>query len=461
MTARTTQAGAISTRAFFDKFLRVPDGAGRLVPMTLHPAQLRLLDAYDAVDPVTGLPRHPWVHGDWPKKTGKSTNQGGIGVRELTAGTEPDREVIVVGNDYSQSKDITFAAAARFCRRHPWLAKHTRILSDTIVYRETVGDERTGGRHLQEHIMRAVPARDIRSLHGANPVLVIFDELWGFMNYDAIEALSASPARRMSRVLSSSYKGLRSQMREGFPLFDLLQRWQAGSDPGLFVSTLEGPDAYAGVPWVTSRFLEQQRRIYAAVPAKYQRLFENRWAVGGDGNFLTGEEIADAVDATLTEPERGEPGMAYTVGVDLGLTFDWSAVVVSHVGSDHRLVVDAVRFWRGTRQRPVSVSAIEDEVIALSKRFRIERCVVDQLAGTFPRRTLASTRLARNVHGGCGSGPPGPHGHAAQTRVCSPAHPHSTASGTRRTARNHRRRRAKAPGSGPVHQRQRHRCGQA
>ena len=184
-------------------------------------------------------------------------------------------------------------------------------------------------------------------------------------------------------MFSSSYKGLRSQRREGVPLFYLLQRWESKADPHLFVSTLAGLDAWRSIPWIKQSFIEAQRRQFAAVPSKFKRLWENEWSTDDAGSFLTGEEIHAAIDPTITEPERGEPGISYTIGVDLGLTFDWSAVVVSHIGSDHRLVVDAVRFWRGTRQRPVSISVIEDEIIALSKRFHVGRCVLDQWQSHF------------------------------------------------------------------------------
>jgi hypothetical protein len=49
----------------------------------------------------------------------------------------------------------------------------------------------------------------------------------------------------------------------------------------------------------------------------------------------------------------------------------------------HKLIVDAVRFWRGTRQRPVSIMAVEDSIIELSKRFWIARCVLDQWQSSY------------------------------------------------------------------------------
>lgn len=293
------------------------------------------------------------------------------------AGSEPDREVIVVASDYAQSKDIVFASAVRFVRRQPWLDKHIAVKADTLVYRESVKDERTGARHIQEHIMRAVPARDARSLHGVNPTLVIIDETWAQKDYQVIEALAPSPTRRVSRTLYSTYAGLRSQMKEGNPLWDLWQRWKS-NDPHLFVSYIGGPDGWHQVPWITERFIETQRRKFSAVPSKFKRLWENEWATDDTGSFLTGEEIRDAIDPDLSEPATGSEVVRYTLGVDLGLTNDWTAIVVSHIGPDHRLMVDAVRFWRGTRQRPVSITAVEHEIVSLSQRFKINRVTLDQ-----------------------------------------------------------------------------------
>jgi hypothetical protein len=367
----------LSTPEFFAKFLRVPDG-GRLLSLQLHAAQLAALDAWDLLDPQTGLPvydAHLWA---WIKKAGKSATAGGLVLKELVDGIGEDREIIIVASDFEQSKNVTFASAVRYVRRHAWLTKRIRLLGHELIYGQTVTDPRTGGRHLQEHIVREVPARDARSLHGVNPVLVVVDEAWAQNDYGVLEALAPSPTRRVSRTLFCSYAGLRSQMREGNPLWDLWQRWKAATDPRLFVSYIGGPDGWRSIPWIKPSFIESQRRKFASVPSKYRRLWENQWASGDEGSFLSGEEIHAAIDPELSEPAHGLPGIAYTLGVDLGLTFDWSALVLTHISSDHKLTVDAVRFWRGTRSRPVSIMAVEDEIVALSKRFHIGRVVLDQ-----------------------------------------------------------------------------------
>jgi hypothetical protein len=218
------------TRQFFDKFLRVPEG-GRLVPMQLHAEQERALDAWDALDPLTGLPiydAHLWA---WIKKSGKSTGAGGVQLKELVAGIGEDREIIDVASDFEQSKSVTFASSVRFVRRHLWLTKRIQIKNSELVFKETVTDPNTGGRHVQEHIIRAVPARDARSLHGVNPVLVVVDETWAQNDYAVLEALSASPTRKVSRTLVHELRGAEIGDARGRAVVGSLAAMESGHGP--------------------------------------------------------------------------------------------------------------------------------------------------------------------------------------------------------------------------------------
>jgi hypothetical protein len=311
-TKTTPVARSITARQVFAEFLRIPQpGTRALVPMALHPAQGALIGAFDTRG-EDGLPTYPEVAALWIKKAGKSTTGGGLVIAELLGHSgEPDREIIIVASDQEQARTVIFASAARFVRRHPYLTKHCRVLQSEIVYREVVTDERTGGRHIEEHIALAVPGRDARSLHGSNATLTVFDELWAFSDYSILESLARSAARRCPRIAYFSYAGLRSQQRAGNPLWDLWTRWKAGEDSSLFVSYLGGPDGWQSVPWVSARFLDQQRRQFAAVPAKFKRLWLNEWASGDEGAFLTSEEVSDAIDATLPEPETGDTATSY------------------------------------------------------------------------------------------------------------------------------------------------------
>jgi hypothetical protein len=394
--ATTTPSETLTASRVFADFLRVPKpGSRALVPLNLHSAQRAFVDAYDERD-ASGQARYSRLAALWLKKAGKSTTGGGLAVAELVGGSEADREVIIRASDLVQAKSIIFASAVRFVRRHPFLSKHIRILQSELVYRELVTDARTGGRHTEEHVARAVAGRDAKSLHGTNATLTIFDELWTDTDYAVIEALAPSAARLNPRTLIFSYVGLRSQQREGVPIFDLWQQWKAGDDASLFISYLGGANGWKSVPWISERFIEQQRKQFAAVPSKFKRLWLNEWAAGDEDAFLTAEEIADAVDPTLVEPAAGDSGAVYTLGVDLGLKHDYAAAVVTHLDEDGRVIVDAIRYWIGTRTSPVDLTVLEDELVDLASRFRPRRTVFD-----FWQAALLAARLeARHISGG-------------------------------------------------------------
>ena len=332
------------------------------------------------------------------KKSGKSHLAAGLGLTELIGGTEADRKVIMVSSDLAQARDIAFAAALRFVARHPWLQKHLRTFAETIVYAETVTDARTGGRHTEEHILRVVPARDARSLHGSNASLTLIDELHAFDTYDVLEALAPSAARRHPRFVFTTYAGLRAQQRDGNPLWDLWQTWQAGTDPRLHVTYIGGPDGWRSVPWIRAALIDQQRQQFLHVPSKFRRLWLNEWSTGDEAGFLAPEEIAAAIDRTLSEPARGVPGYAYHLGCDAGLTHDMTSVVISHCDPvDAKLVIDVVRLWRGSKAVPVDLQVVEDEIVRLHQRFALKTATFDawqtvHLASRLRRRGLPGVR---------------------------------------------------------------------
>ena len=370
---------AITARAWFKSFHRVPDKATRqLRPIALYPEQQRVVAAWDAVD-AEGLPVYPEVALLWQKKDGKSETCAGLGVCELIGNShESDREIVLSASDFSQSKDVTFAAAKRIVHRHPWLREHVRVLASELVYTETVR-EPSGGSYPQDHILRAVPARDAKSLHGSNPTLVIFDEYWTQRDYDAVEALTSSATRRVTRVLYSSYAGLRVDMVAGNPLYDLwFKRWKEQQDPHLFVSFIGGPDGWKQVPWKTEALMQRERRRFAAVPQKFERLWLNQWATSDAASFLTAAELADAIDDTRTEATEGTPGVAYSIGIDLGLSHDFCALSLVHIDAvTSKLIVDRVDVWRGTKAQPVSLTEVEQAIVGLADRFRVSSCTLD------------------------------------------------------------------------------------
>src|SRR5262249_10862149 len=140
--------------------------------------------------------------------------------------------------------------------------------------------------------------------------------------------------------------------------------------------TVEGERGWRSIPWITERFIAEQRRRFASVPARFERLWLNRW-VSGEGSFLPSDEVHAAVDLTLEESARAEPGVTYRIGGDLGLTHDRAAIVLLHVAGG-KVVIDAIRVWRGDRAHPVSLVAVELAIIELARKFGVASITLDQ-----------------------------------------------------------------------------------
>jgi hypothetical protein len=373
---------------FLPKFVRVPDERTRdLVPMRLHPQQVRFVNAVDLRDPATGLRVHHEFALSFMKKAGKSTSAAALALWALVADDlANDREVIIVASDLAQTKDVIYLTVGKMIERHPWLAKRCRRLSTEIIFTEDAVDPRTGGHYKQDHILRALP-RDVRGLHGSNASCLILDEAWAQDDYDLIEALAPSPARLSPITLYCSYAGLRSQRHKGNPWHDICERATApGSN--VFWAYVGGVDGWRQIPWITQRWIDEMRERFATVPSKFDRLVLNIWSTS-DSAFVTEEEMAAAVDHALTEPTGPAPGTDYALGVDLGLVNDWTALVLVHANTRGYLIVDAVRTWRGTRTEPVDLQSVQDEIVALAQRFGVRKILIDQWQAAFLQQQLA------------------------------------------------------------------------
>lgn len=383
-------------QAFAEAFLRVPEaGTRRLVPMRLHAEQRRLFAAYDAVTPGTGLPQYAELMASWIKKSGKTTTAAAVSLYDLLVNPyEPEaREIIIAGADLDQGVDAVLAQIKRFIRHHEWLRRHLRVLASEVIYREQVREARTGGEYTTEHRIRVIASRDPKSAHGHNASLVICDEWWA-ASPDLAEALAPSAARRAARMLYTTYCGLRASQVAGNPLWDLFTRWKAG-EPGLFVSYIGGPDGWRQIPWITERFINQERRRLAHIPSRFRRLWQNEWSAGDEGTFLSSDEIQAAIDRHLVEPVGGETGVGYSMGVDLGYSWDWAAVTVAHADpATTQLVVDAVRFWRGTKAAPIDLMRVQEEILALGRRFTLQKVLLDQWQGLLLKENLIRLGLS-------------------------------------------------------------------
>lgn len=290
-----------------------------------------------------------------PKKNGKSTLASIVALYGLLGDGEPEPEVYGAAGSKDQAK-IIFRQTIQAIQRNPVLENEVHIFKDAI--------ERKDGRGFYR-----VLSADAPKVHGLNPHMVIWDELWNQRGYDLWEALTHSPARRQPLHFCVTYAGF--DQHEGNLLWDLYQRGLAGSD--LRMHFYWTNDNHAS--WVTDEYLAQQKQ---RLPEHiYRRLHCNEWTSGA-GAFLTREDVDMALDPALGQQWTGESSHAYAVGVDLGLTKDATVVTTAHLDDESgNMVLDNVKTFQGSRAGKVRIEDVEAHLIELDRRFNRPVIVCD------------------------------------------------------------------------------------
>jgi phage FluMu gp28-like protein len=138
----------------------------------------------------------------------------------------------------------------------------------------------------------------------------------------------------------------------------------AYADPLWRVHELPGPPH-----WIDGTRLAGERRRLPE--SSYRRLFLNEWAASED-RLASEDDLAACV--TLDGPLDPRSGIRYAVGLDIGLRHDATVAAVCHAetipGAAHpRIVVDRMQVWRGSRLRPVQLSAVEEWVEEAARRY--------------------------------------------------------------------------------------------
>jgi len=363
---------------FWRTFIRVPDPlSGELVPALPHAGQREVIAALDAIDPATGLRRWPIVYMSWARKCAKDFSFMAYVLFHLAFDRwekEP-RYAAIAAWDAEQTA-ISRRSGEQLIERHDWLRKSYRVLRNTIIFTEEVREPQTGGVYTVEHLAEFL-SRDTKGTHGLNISLKIHNEFWADTSYDFEEALVVSPSRRSPVTIYASYHGLRQDERPGVPLFDLHQRVRAG-DARIFHSYIGGEGDRAPeklVPWRTPQWKADQAALFAHAPNRFRRMVLNVPA-GPDAGLVSFAELEDA-RVSLSEPTTREPGCTYFLCGDLGAVHDWTVLIVGHLDTRNRLVVDLTRDWQGSHDRPVSFMEVGEEIVTLHRRFRLERCVLD------------------------------------------------------------------------------------
>jgi hypothetical protein len=364
----------MTCRQFAERFILIPDQDGALRPPILYPAFASLVDAIDVRDPVTGLRRYSMFDYFTGRKLGKSTLLGIVALYGLIV--DPfggvDREVLMLASDLAQARNIGFQSAVRFIERHPLLRSRCTVKQDEITYTETIVDPRSGGRYKSTSVLRAMP-KDAKGLHGHGAGVVCIDEYWT-VDQDMVDAALPSAARRSPFTLRTSYAGLRSQRHDSVPIYRAWREAERGDNPRVFSVILQGEAAPYQAPWMRREWIEDAR---ASLPApRFERMILNQWSAG-DHALLTAAEIEAAL-TDAPEADRGIPGQAYLYAIDLGISFDWSALCIGHLAADTgQFIVDVIRTWRPEPGQPVNLMDVEREIVDLAQRWKPAKIILD------------------------------------------------------------------------------------
>jgi hypothetical protein len=104
-------------------------------------------------------------------------------------------------------------------------------------------------------------------------------------------------------------------------------------------------------------------------PSEWSKLILCEWVAGDDALTTLEDVIAVMGDYGVLEPQ---PGRRYNLALDIGVKRDRTVLAVGHleraVGGRH-VVVDRLIKWEGAKDNPVSLSDVEEAIVAMSSRY--------------------------------------------------------------------------------------------
>ena len=308
------------------------------------------------VDSRTGLRQYNLALLSTPKKNGKSTMAAMVALYFMFQ-DEPFGEIILTANSKDQSSWVVFDKLVKSLSINPYTFKETIIGDDQIRVKKT------------GTVVRII-APNYRTAAGANPTLVIFDELWGFQLDTARkfwDELVTVPTRKQPLCLVVSYAG----HDEDSLLYELWEKGRSKNKPdNYFFYWIHRNKA----SWITKKYLREQRRRPGMRPNTYLRLHENRW-ISYESSFID----INFYDSCVQKDHRSllaDKSKRLFVGVDIGLRKDTTGIVAVYKQED-RIYLAALKCWRPTLKRPVKLGEVEAYISMLNTNFSIEQVRYD------------------------------------------------------------------------------------
>ena len=353
-------------------------------PLRLEPWQLEIMGEALATADGTGVAPH-WRSAIIivPRKNGKTTMLAAYALYRLF-NDETQPEILLAAASDKQAGRL-FDTCVQFIRRSP-------LLSDGVALREYVGEiSRSDG---GGKILRMASSAD--NLHGYSPSLVVADELHAWTKPSQRKAwaalTTAGGARVNTQVFTITTAGDANE-RESSILGRMLDRNEAVGElekhDGLTISrnhdartliynyaapTKDPMDTAAmklanPASWITEEYLARQASNPELTAEEVLQFHGCVWVAGSQA-WIPAEWWNAAIDRDAEIPIGGR----VTLGVDVGIVHDSTAVVMAHELEDGHALVRA-EVWTPRPGQNVDLTMIEDYIRRVNEEY--------QLAGVF------------------------------------------------------------------------------
>jgi phage terminase large subunit-like protein len=353
--ARESFPQLLTDGTIFDAFCRahIRQSIGQFAgkPLNLEPFQLDFVNELLSRDPETQRRIYQEAVLLLPRKSGKSTLIAALAVFQTIrdAGTEPQVVVAAASRDQAQ---IIFRQIKAFIAASPELSR-------LLTARQYQIDMAGGG------FIRVVSS-DGRLQHGSNPSMVIVDELWAHRDdgelYTALTSGSgareeplavtiSTPGYDREQVLGKIYQRvIETAPDQSFDSDPYYRRIARDPASGFLLYHYGAPDdadpddpkvwrKANPAPWIGEEYLRKQRHKPSSRLEEFRRLHLAQWVNAGEESWLPAGLWQECALPGVTL----DPRLPVSVGIDIGVTYDASAVVLAQKQGD-RIVVES-KVW--------------------------------------------------------------------------------------------------------------------
>lgn len=368
---------------------------GRPLLDTIEPYRRRIFaQALDEFDD-RGRPKYNLILCGRAKKNFKTADLCLAALFALCANDSPGgNQVYVLANDEGQAGD-DLELVKKIVVANAVLASRLTVQRKTILRNDGKG------------ALEILPAKDIAGAHGKTYRFCGFDEIWGYKNWDVLEALAFDPTRPDSQQWITSYASI--YHKPGVPLFDLTAAGWRGSDPRMLFSWYAAdrttdPDLADADPESRANpsrgshepdYLESQRR---RLPAhRYRRLHLNLPGLP-EGAAYKHEVITEVIERDVVV-RLPEPTLEYHAFVDMsGGSNDDAVLAVGYRDAAGRGVL--ARVANQGQPPPFDPRTAVERFVAILREYRVGSVTGDRYAGETFRRDFERAGIDYDISDG-------------------------------------------------------------